>query len=82
MGIIAGSQDESQPEMSQTEYEAAVAEFIHRKGITRCPTACLAPTQGSVAEMDRVMLRQRAEHLEELRRERMRSARRNAMQAA
>ena len=26
----------------------AVAEFIRTKGITRCPTACVLPTQGSV----------------------------------
>jgi hypothetical protein len=33
--------------MSQTEYDAAVAEFIRSKGVTRCPTVCLAPTQGT-----------------------------------
>ena len=32
----------------------AVAEFIRTKGITRCPTACVLPTQGSVAAADRV----------------------------
>ena len=53
--------------MSQSEYETAVAEFIRTKGINRCPTVCLAPTQGSVATADRVALRQRAERLEELR---------------
>jgi hypothetical protein len=53
--------------MSQGEYEAAVAEFIRNKGINRCPTVCLAPTQGSVAMADRVALRRRAERLEELR---------------
>jgi hypothetical protein len=34
----------------------AVAEFIRTKGITRCPTACVLPTQGSVAAADRVAL--------------------------
>jgi hypothetical protein len=62
--------------MSQTEYEAAVAEFIRSKGLTRCPTVCLAPTQGSVAVGDRIALRQRAEYREELRQERIRQARR------
>ena len=32
----------------------AVAEFIRTKGITPCPTACVLPTQGSVAAADRV----------------------------
>ena len=38
----------------------AVAEFIRTKGITRCPTACLLPTQGSVAAADRVALEEHA----------------------
>jgi hypothetical protein len=59
--------------MSQYEYEAAVAEFIRSKGITRCPTVCLAPTQGSVGVPDQMTLRRRAEQLEELRQEKLRS---------
>ena len=43
--------------MSQTEYEAAVARFLSKKPITRCPTACVTPTRGSVAEADRADLR-------------------------
>lgn len=39
-----------------TGKEAAVAEFIRTRGITRCPTACVLPTQGSVAEADRAAL--------------------------
>jgi hypothetical protein len=31
----------------------AVAEFIRTKGITRCPTACVLPTQGLVTAADR-----------------------------
>jgi hypothetical protein len=38
------------------DYEAAVAAFISRNGITRCPTACALPTQGIVPEADRVAL--------------------------
>ena len=38
----------------------AVAEFIRTKGITRCPTACVLPTQGSVAAADRVALEEHA----------------------
>jgi hypothetical protein len=43
--------------MSQTDYEAAVAQFLSKKAITRCPTACVVPTQASVAEVDRAALR-------------------------
>jgi hypothetical protein len=43
--------------MSQTDYEKAVAEFLNKKSVTRCPTACVLPTRASVAEADRVALR-------------------------
>ena len=43
--------------MSQTEYANAVAEFLSKKGITRCPTACIVPTHASVTEADRTALR-------------------------
>ena len=42
--------------MYQEEYEAAVAAFIRSKGITRCPTACALPTQGTVPAADRAAL--------------------------
>jgi hypothetical protein len=71
---LDGIRIESEREMSQTEYEAAVAAFIRSKGITRCPTVCLAPTHGSVAATDRMALRRRAEHLEEVRQEKLRNA--------
>ena len=41
--------------MGDAEYRAAVAAFVH--GITRCPTACALPTQGTVAAADRAALR-------------------------
>jgi hypothetical protein len=53
--------------MSQSEYEAAVVEFIRSKGIARCPTVCLAETQGSLAAADRAALRRRAERPEAVR---------------
>jgi hypothetical protein len=43
--------------MSLTDYEAAVAAFLRSKGVTRCPTVCAVPTQGSVAESDRAAYR-------------------------
>jgi hypothetical protein len=38
----------------------AVIEFIRTRGITRCPTACVLPTQGSVDAADRAALEQHA----------------------
>ena len=42
--------------MGNDEYQAAVTAFIRTKGITRCPTACALPTQGTVAAADRAAL--------------------------
>ena len=43
---------------SSSEHEAAVAAFIRSRGVTRCPTACLARTQASVPAADRMALEQ------------------------
>lgn len=43
--------------MSQNDYEAAIAEFLRRKGVTRCPTVCVVPTHASPSDADRVALR-------------------------
>ncbi len=43
--------------MSETEYARAVAEFLRKSSITRCPTACIVPTHASVTEADRAALR-------------------------
>ena len=43
--------------MSEADYEAAVAEFLRTKGVTRCPTVCVVPTQATVAESDRAAYR-------------------------
>ena len=51
-----------------SDSEAAVAEFIRTKGVTRCPTACVLPTQGSVAVADREALKEYALRRAELRR--------------
>ena len=42
--------------MPESNHEAAVAEFIRKRGIKRCPTACVLPTQGSIAAADRAAL--------------------------
>ncbi len=56
--------------MNQLDYDAAVAAFIRAKGVTRCPTVCISPTQASTTEADRVALRQLEEHREARRAER------------
>ena len=43
--------------MSEADYEAAVAAFLRTKGVTRCPTVCVIPTQATVAEEDRAAYR-------------------------
>lgn len=50
--------------------EAAVAEFIRTRGVTRCPTACVLPTQASVAPQDRAALAEYAESRDRVRRAR------------
>ena len=47
--------------------DAVIAEFIRTRGITRCPTACVLPTQGSVDAADRAALEQHAMTQEKLR---------------
>jgi hypothetical protein len=42
--------------MVDDEYQAAVTAFIRANDITRCPTACALPTQGTVAAADRAAL--------------------------
>jgi hypothetical protein len=44
----------------RSDYEAVIAEFIRTKGITRCPTACLLPTQGSIGAADQAALEEHA----------------------
>jgi hypothetical protein len=56
--------------MSSKDYEAEIATFIRARGITRCPTACAAPTHASGTAADREALRLRAERLEAIRQER------------
>jgi hypothetical protein len=53
------TRDEAGWIMPENDCEA-VAEFIRTKGITRCPTACVLPTQGLVAAADRIALEEHA----------------------
>lgn len=43
--------------MSDNEYARAIAEFMAKRGVTRCPTACVGATHASVTEADRNALR-------------------------
>jgi hypothetical protein len=60
--------------MSSNNCEAEIAAFIRSRGITRCPTACVAPTQASGSAADRAVLQERAVHSEASRMERARLA--------
>ncbi|HEV2301596.1 MAG TPA: hypothetical protein VGR91_08515 [Stellaceae bacterium] len=46
--------------MTKSDYDAAIAAFLGTRGVTRCPTACLLPTQANVGAADRERLRRRA----------------------
>ncbi|HTV45049.1 MAG TPA: hypothetical protein VMF05_07000 [Stellaceae bacterium] len=56
--------------MRNSEHEAAIAAFIRDNGVTRCPTACVVRTQGTVSHADRQALQQRAAEFEHLRQRR------------
>jgi hypothetical protein len=56
---------------AEDDREAAVAEFIRTRGVTRCPTACVLPTQGRVAAADRIALKEHAIERDRIRRARI-----------
>jgi hypothetical protein len=43
--------------MSPTDYEAAITQFLRTRGVTRCPTVCVVPTQATVDDADRAAYR-------------------------
>jgi hypothetical protein len=55
-GAMTGKRPGAERISSEEGADAAVAEFIRTKGVTRCPTACVLPTQGSVAAADQAAL--------------------------
>lgn len=60
--------------MSPQQTEAAIAAFLRTKEVTRCPTACVAPTHASGSPTDRAALRRLAERKEAQRSERKHQA--------
>ena len=68
--------------MSQSDLDAEITAFIRSRGVTRCPTVCLAPTQGTTEAADRATLRRRAEQREAAREERARTQWLRAIAAA
>lgn len=59
--------------MTDAEYRAAVAAFLARKGVTRCPTVCVSPTRTEIAEGDRAAYRDHVAAKESARLERLKT---------
>ena len=59
--------------MSHHDRDAEIAAFIRIKGVTRCPTACVVPTQGSPNLADQAMLQLYATARDQLLREKIAS---------
>ena len=59
--------------MSEADYEAAVAAFLSTRGVTRCPTVCVVPTQATIPEADRAAYRDYVAAKEAARLEKMKS---------
>ena len=66
----------------QADREAAVAEFIRTRGVTRCPTACVLPTQGLVAAADRAALKEHAIERDRIRRAKLTARYRSIWEAS
>ena len=68
--MIADQKSETGQIHGEHGSEAAIAEFIRTRGVTRCPTACVSPTQGAVTPHDRAALNAYAESRDRVRRAR------------
>jgi len=68
--VIIREKPEARQSAADRFSESAVAEFIRTRGVTRCPTACVLPTQASVAPHDRAALAEYAESRDRVRRAR------------
>ncbi|HUC12101.1 MAG TPA: hypothetical protein VL985_17010 [Stellaceae bacterium] len=61
--------------MSPTDYEAAIAQYLQTKSVTRCPTVCAVPTQATIGDSDRAAYRNYVATQEAARLERVKSLR-------
>jgi hypothetical protein len=71
----------TEPDAPHGNPEAAIAEFIRKRGVTRCPTACVLPTQGLVAAADRAALEEHAIERDRVRRAKLAARYRSLWQA-
>jgi hypothetical protein len=55
--------------ISDDNCDTVIAEYIRTKGVTRCPTACVVPTQASVTAADRAALEEYRSERDRQRRE-------------
>jgi hypothetical protein len=55
--------------ISDNNCDTVIAEYIRTKGVARCPTACVVPTQASVTAADRVALEEYRSERDRQRRE-------------
>jgi hypothetical protein len=55
--------------ISDANCETVIEEYIRTKGVTRCPTACVVPTQASVTAADRAALEEYRSERDRQRRE-------------
>ena len=62
--------------MTDAEYQAAVAAYLAKKNVTRCPTVCVVPTQAKIADSDRAAYRDYVAAKEAVRSERLKSSQR------
>jgi hypothetical protein len=62
---------EGVPRVAQQDYEALIAAFVDRHGITRCPTAFAVPSRGAVTAADRAALESYAAERERLHRKKL-----------
>jgi hypothetical protein len=67
-GQWMGMEAPMKTEPSAEERRAAIAAFIARHGVKRCPTACVVPTQAAIPTADRMALKDYALGREEARR--------------
>jgi hypothetical protein len=79
IGLFAGKDLMTRRRISEflrgDERKAKIEAFIRTKGVTRCPAACVAETQGTLAAADRAALREYVALREEERRERIAESR-------